>query len=99
MLQDMDNDHSPELIVTQSWSRPESGHCTATWQRIYKWHGDRFTDQSETFNKFYKDRRDQLIGGTEARERSFTCHQMEIDKINRLLGAPTAGSRSAPEPG
>jgi hypothetical protein len=90
MLQDVDNDNSPELIVTQAWSRPERGVCLATWQHIYKWHEGKFTDQSASFPNYYKDRRNQLVKSL-AHDADFVCHQMEIDKISRMLGAPAAG--------
>jgi hypothetical protein len=90
MLQDLDNDNSPELVITQAWSRPERGACLATWRHIYKWHDGKFTDQSASFPKYYKDLRDQLVKSL-AHDPDVICHQMEVDKISRLLGAPTAG--------
>jgi hypothetical protein len=90
LLQDVDNDRSPEIVVTQGWSRPENGSCRATWQKIYKWHDGRFIDESASFLNYYKERRVQLTAAL-LHDPDSLCHQMEIDKIDRLLGQPTAG--------
>ena len=44
MLSDVDGDRSPELVVSEPWSRKETGHCLATWQsyrreRFIRFHG------------------------------------------------------------
>jgi hypothetical protein len=96
MLADLDKDHSPELIVTEAWSRPETGHCLATWQKIYKWRTNKFVDDSASYPAYYKNRLKD-VRSMAVRESDPTCHLMEADKINRFLGNQNAGADRAAE--
>jgi hypothetical protein len=90
MLSDIDGDHSPELVITQPWTKAETGKCQASWKRIFKWGRGRFEDASADFAKVYKKRLNELTNAV-SRDRDPTCDQMEIDKIMRLQGSPKAG--------
>ncbi|MGE3622448.1 MAG: hypothetical protein AB7H77_01060, partial [Bdellovibrionales bacterium] len=90
MLQDLDNDRSPELVITQAWSRAETGKCLAVWQKIYKWNGRKFADKSADYPQVYKERLKQLRTDIKY-EKDPDCVQMEMDRIVRLLGTTKAG--------
>jgi hypothetical protein len=90
MLSDIDGDNSPELIITQPWTKAETGKCQATWKHVYKWNRDRFSDESTEFNKLYKTRLRELTNSV-GRDRDPTCDQMEMDKIARMQGSPRTG--------
>ena len=90
MLSDIDGDHSPELIITQPWTKAETGKCQATWKNIYKWERGRFTNESASFAKIYIKRISELANAA-SHDRDPACDQMEMDKISRLQGSPHAG--------
>jgi len=89
LLHDIDNDKSPEIVMTEPWSHEETGKCQATWNTIYKWRRERFEDSSFMFPDYYRNRRSDLQLSV-AHDADPSCHLMEIDKISRLLGAPKA---------
>jgi len=86
-------------------------HCVATWPVVYAWTGTSYTDVSDRFNAYYRDRLDALTQQIAKLPPSVDtdlpplgsqpgfendCLRAEAAKIQRVLGiSPNAGLEQA----
>ncbi len=107
IVRDLGHDGKNELVIPTEYSAYDGARCLANWSRVYMMQSDTLVDRSASFKGFYRERLDELLneGMQRAKLRdandggnSVICVQMEIDKIERFLGAsPNAGEDKAIE--
>lgn len=92
LVVDLGGDGKRVLMIPQLFSPYDGAMCVATWTKIYGAAGNGATDVSAEFSAFYRSREQSLRERLNRGEMQPECAQMELDKIERFLGAsPTAG--------
>ena len=105
IVHDIDKDSQNFLVVPTAYSGYDGANCIATWNRIYALQSGTLVDRSRSFEAYYKERLQELLGTdmqrAKARDKddgghSVICIQMEADKIERFTGmSPSAGEEEA----
>lgn len=95
-VQDLLGNGTSEIVVTNYLTRPMVyGQCTTTWPVIYAWDGTNYSNVSAQpqYAPWYESQLTSLQAQKTASPSN--CLQAEIDKIQRVLGNPTAGLADA----
>ena len=112
LVQDLNDDGNFELVInTDLTGYAGAWHCVATWPVVYAWTGTSYTDVSDRFNAYYRDRLDALTQQIAKLPPSVEtdppprlgdpgsqddCFRAEAAKIQRVLGiSPNAGLEQA----
>ena len=95
-IKDLEGDGRTELLVPEALTPYEGVKCIAAWTRVFRISDGALVDVSSEFPKFYTDRLNVLRHEVSASGPDSVCKQVELDKIERVLGAvPDAGLAQA----